>query len=207
MSVTEFHVPGAHGKATHLRAGQFLTVLDLQGSQVVDFVAFAGPGNDEFLSVTHAQVHLKRFLVGLGDDLVTNYRRPILKIVHDDTGRHDMHYAMCDPERYRLYFDVTTPHRSCLQNFTEAFAAEGREVPRGQMPNPINLNQNVATNERGELELLPSLSKPGNRIVIEALAECYPAVSACPMDIGPINGGSSTDILIRVSDTLEEALA
>ena len=207
MSPTEFHVPGAHGKATHLNAGQFLTIIDVHGSQVFAFVAFAGPTNDEFLSVTHAQVHLKRFLVGLGDELVTNYRRPILKIVHDDTGRHDMHYAMCDPERYRLYFGVKEPHRSCLQNFTEAFAAAGREVPRGQMPNPINLNQNVSTNERGELELLPSLSQSGNRIVLQALAECYPAVSACPMDIGPINGGSSTDIMIRVSDTLEEALA
>ena len=203
----ETRVPGAHGYATHLDPGQYLTIVDLEGSQVVDFVAFGGPTNDEYLSVTHAQVHLKRFLIQQGDELVSNYRSPLFVIERDDCGRHDMHYAMCDPERYSKYFGVTEPHRSCLQNFTEAFAADERVVPRGQMPNPINLNQNVNTNERGELELLPSLSKSGSRIVLRALADVHAAVSACPMDIGPINGGTSTDILVRVSDTLEEANA
>ena len=201
----EIRVPGAHGAAVHLRSGQFITIVDLEGSQVVDFVAFAEPDTDEFLSITHAQVHLKRFLIGHGDTLVSNRRRPLLEIVRDDTGRHDMHYAMCDPERYSLYFGVTGPHRSCMQNFLEAFAATGLTLRRGQLPDPINFNQNVETNERGELELRPSLSRPGNHIVLRALADVHAGVSACPMDIGPINGGSSTDILLRVSDSEAEA--
>ncbi len=198
-------VPGAHGATAHVAEGQYVSVIDLHGSQVVDFIAFADGNTDEFLSVTHAQVHLKRFLVGLGDVLVSNERRPLLEIVRDDCGRHDMHYAMCDPERYRNYFGVTEPHRSCMQNFLEAFEAAGVRLKRSQLPNPVNLNQSVATNEKGELELLPSLSKPGSHVVFRALTPLHVGVSACPMDIGPINAGTSTDILLRVSDTREEA--
>lgn len=202
--MTDIHVPGAHGATAHARRGQFVTIVDLEGSQVVDFIAYVDGDYDEFLSVTHAQVHLKRFLVGQGDTLVSNYRRPLLEIVRDDCGRHDMHYAMCDPERYRIYFGVTE-HRSCLENFLEAFAEDGVTLRRAQVPNPVNLNQNVSTNEKGELELLPSLSQPGSHVVLRALEDVHVGVSACPMDIGPINGGASTDILLRISDSDEEA--
>jgi uncharacterized protein YcgI (DUF1989 family) len=204
MTMNEVVVPGAHGKATRVREGQFVSIIDVYGSQVADLLAFVGDGPAEFLSTTHSASSTSKVLWTTGDTLYSNRRRPVLEFVYDDCGRHDMHYAMCDPERYEYDFGVTD-HRSCMQNFLEAFAEAGLQLRREQLPNPLNLNQNSRFDLDGNLEQQPSLSKAGGRVTLRALADLLVGVSACPQDLNPINGGVSTDLLLRVTEKAEEA--
>lgn len=206
MAAHDIVVPGAHGRVARARRGQFVSVIDLEGMQVADFLAFVGDGPAEFLSTTHSASSTGKILWSTGDTLFSNHRHPVLRFVHDDCGRHDMHYSMCDPERYEYDFGVTG-HRSCMQNFLEAFAAAGLQLTRPQLPNPLNLNQNSRFDLDGRLWQEPSPSKPGSRVTFEVLEDLLVGVSACPQDLNPINGGKSTDVLLRISDTIEEAAA
>jgi len=95
-------VPAATARAVTLRAGQRLRIVNVEGKQVADFVAFNAADLDESLSTLHTLVSLKRLFPTAGDQLRTNRRRPMVEITRDDTGRHDMLIAACDPWRYEM---------------------------------------------------------------------------------------------------------
>jgi uncharacterized protein len=98
----ELLVPGGHGAALTARAGQLVEIVDLEGQQVADFVAFAERNRTEWLSTTHIRSALLRLTVRVGDRLESNWRRPMFEIVRDDVGRNDIITSMCDDRRYRL---------------------------------------------------------------------------------------------------------
>ena len=197
-------LPGAHGRAVQVHKGQFFSVIDVHGSQVADLLAFRAGTDAEFLSTARSASSTSRFLWTTGDTLYSNKGLPLLRFAYDDCGRHDMHYSMCDPERYELDYGVPG-HRNCMQNFLDAFGEAGLRLRREHLPNPLNLNQNSQFDLAGNLVQTPSLSKAGDRITFEVLEDLLVAVSACPQDLNPINGGVSTDLLLRVADSLEES--
>jgi uncharacterized protein YcgI (DUF1989 family) len=51
----------------------------------------------------------------------------------------------------------------------------------------------------GEFEFHPAPSRPGDRIVFQCLVDVVAAVSSCPMDLSPINGGRITSLQLVVS--------
>jgi hypothetical protein len=177
-----------------VRAGQTIRVVNLEGKQVADFVAFRADDLAEALSTMHTIVSLGRLFPTRGDQLLTNRRRPMLEITRDDTGRHDMIIAACDPWRYEYDFGVAG-HRNCSDNFLEALAPWG--IRRRELPHPVNLFQNMHYSE-GRVEFRESLAKPGDVVELRALMDVVAAVSACPMDLNPISGYRVTDIALEV---------
>jgi hypothetical protein len=119
----------------------------------------------------------------------------MVEITRDDTGRHDMLIAACDPWRYELDFGVTG-HRSCSDNFLEALAPWTRA--RHQIPHPVNFFQNMSYPE-GRVEFGESLAKPGDVVELRALVDLIAAVSACPMDLNPISGYRVTDLALELA--------
>ena len=187
-------VPAATARAVTLRAGQRLRIVNLHGKQVADFVAFNAGDLDESLSTLHTLVSLERLFPTRGDQLRTNRRRPMVEITRDDTGRHDLLIAACDPWRYEMDFGVTG-HRSCSDNFLEALAPWQRA--RHQLPQPVNFFQNMSYPE-GRVEFGESLAKPGDVVELSALMDIVAAVSACPMDLNPISGFRVSDLALEI---------
>lgn len=196
----KIHIPAGEGRAFEAKAGQSITVTNLKGKQVGDFIVFNAADLDEKLSTNHTLVHIGKLVPAVGDETVSNLRRPMLELVRDDCGRHDLLIAACDPWRYEIYYQVKD-HRNCSDNFLEALAPWG--VKRHQLPQPINLFQHMGYGDDGRLEFRESLAKPGDRIVFRALMDLLGAVSACPMDLNPISGFRVTDLEIRISDDPE----
>src|SRR5690348_9324745 len=96
-------VPAGEGRAVWLRRGEHLRVIDLEGGQVGDVFAFAAADPAEYLSASHTRTAIGRLFPHIGEQFMTNRRRPILTLVADtSTGVHDMLIAACDPARYRL---------------------------------------------------------------------------------------------------------
>ena len=83
----EILVPGGHGAAFAAKAGQLVEIVDLEGQQVADFVAFAERNRTEWLSTTHIRSALLRLTVRVGDRLESNWRRPMFRILRDDVGK------------------------------------------------------------------------------------------------------------------------
>ncbi len=192
---TRLHVPAGSGRATLVSAGQTLRVINLEGRQVADLIAFNARDLKETLSTAHTSISFGRLFPTTKDQLRSNRRRPMLEFVRDDAGRHDMIIAACDLWRYEFDFGVTG-HRNCSDNFLEALAAWG--IQRHQLPQPVNLFQNMAYPE-GRVEFRESLAKPGDIVELRALMDVVAAVSACPMDLNPISGYRVTDIAIEVA--------
>ena len=192
-------VPAGEARAFQAKAGQYVSVTNLEGKQVGDFMVFNAADLDEKLSTNHTIVHLGKIIPAAGDQVLSNLRKPMLEVVRDDCGRHDLLIAACDPWRYENDYNVKG-HRNCSDNFLEALAPWKRK--RHELPQPINLFQNMGYADDGTLEFRESIAKPGDSVVFRALIDLVGGVSACPMDLNPISGFKLTDLEIRVSDSI-----
>ncbi len=188
-------IPAGTARAVTLSAGQTLRIINVEGRQVADFIAFNAGDLTEWVSTIHTLVSIGRLFPTAGDTFRSNRRRPLVEFVRDDTGRHDMLIAACDPWRYEYDFGVTG-HRSCSDNFLEALAGWG--LARHQLPHPVNFFQNMRYPD-GRVEFGESLARPGDVVELRALVDLVAAVSACPMDLNPISGYRSRDLAIEVT--------
>lgn len=194
-------IPGGHGAAFEIAAGQLLEVVDVEGQQVADFIAFARRNRTEWLSTTHTRSSLLRLSLLVGDRLESNWRNPMFEIIRDDVGHHDVITSMCDARRYRLDYGVAE-HRSCRTNFTEALSPWG--ISEWEMPDPFNFFQNAPVKpDRSFGNELPP-GRPGDKLVLRALMDCVAAVSSCPQDLNPCNGYHPSPILIRIGESTGE---
>jgi hypothetical protein len=189
-------VPAAEGRSIAAAAGEYLSVVDLEGSQVADFVALHR--NEPHMAVSPHQTRssLRRLTLRVGDRLVNQNREPVLEIVRDDVGVHDLLFCACSPALYRQRFGLTD-HRSCRMNLLEALASYG--VEEWQLPDPVNLFMKTPPRPDGEFDFHPAPSRPGDRIVFRCLVDVVAAVSSCPMDLSPINGARITSLELVVS--------
>ena len=192
---SEFIIPAAHARMWRMRTGQRVTITQTQGSQVGDFIAFNAADLTEFLSVSHTRRCINRWRVTTGHVLHTNHREPIVEIVEDTVGTHDILAAACDPYRYKRDFGVDN-HRSCRMNFVEALAA--LEIPDWRVPDPVNLFQNSPVLPDGTYASAASLAKAGDYITLLARKDLIAACSACPQDLAPTNAGRLSDLRVRL---------
>jgi uncharacterized protein len=184
-------VPAGEGRSILAAAGEYLSVIDLEGSQVADFVALQRPELRQAVSPHQTRSTLRRLTLRVGDRLVNQNREPVLEIVRDDVGVHDLLFCACSPALYRQRFGLTD-HRSCRMNLLEALAPY--HVEESQLPDPVNLFMKTPPRPDGEFDFHPAPSRPGDRIVFRCLVDVVAAVSSCPMDLSPINGGRITSL-------------
>jgi uncharacterized protein YcgI (DUF1989 family) len=191
-------VPAGHGGAVLAAAGELLSVVDVEGSQVADFVAIQRGDPRKAVSPHQTRSSLRRLTLRVGDRLVNQDREPVLEIVRDDVGVHDLLFCACSPALYRQRFGLTD-HRSCRMNLLEALAPYGVEVEGWQLPDPVNLFMRTPPRPDGEFDFHPAPSRPGDRIVFRCLVDVVAAVSSCPMDLSPINGDRVSPLRLVVS--------
>jgi uncharacterized protein len=195
VGLQEILIPGGFGAAFQVVTGDLLEIVDVEGQQVADFIAFASFDRTEWLSTTHTRSATLRLNLAVGDILQSNWRNPMFEIIHDDVGMHDVITSMCDQRRYERDYGVEG-HRSCRTNFTEALAPWG--LAEWQMPDPFNLFQNAPIHEDRSFGNEIPTGKAGDKIVLRTLMDSIGAVSACPQDLNPCNGFRPSPILVRI---------
>jgi uncharacterized protein YcgI (DUF1989 family) len=174
------------GRAITMSAGDQIDIINPAGTQVVDTWALCLPDTTEHLSMEHTRAALLRLVPRLGDQLVTNRRRPVLTLVDDTSpGVHDTLIPACDPARYRL-LGAAEGHASCQQNFLGAVRDSG--LGPTEVPSPLNLFMNIPWSAEGRLEFAPPLSRPGDLVRLRAELDLLLVLSACPQDLVPVNG-------------------
>ncbi len=179
------------------RRGQVLRVVDVAGKQVGDLVAFCQGDFTEWLSATHTRSALSRLSLSVGDELRSNRRRSLFRILSDDVRVHDLLLAMCDAQRYRDDYGLDD-HGHCRGNLTSAFAPWGMQD--WQIPDPVNLFQNTPIDSGGRLGMEEPRSRAGDAIALEVLVDVVVGVSACPQDQNPCNGWHPSDLLVQLSE-------
>ena len=146
----------------------------------------------------HCRVALGRYRPKLGDVMITNQRRKILKFLEDTSpGVHDTMMAACDRYRYEQ-LGCTDYHDNCTDNLWEALATV-RFKPT-ETPCPFNLWQNTPVDTNGDIEQMPTVSKKGDIVLFKVLMNSVLCFSACPQDIVQINSGKPTDAHFQIID-------
>ena len=179
-------IPARHAKAAFVKKGRRIKVINTHGTQVVDCWALNPDNLGEYMSLEHCRVAIERVCPRKSDVMVTNRRRPILKIMEDTApGAHDTLLAACDRYRYEQ-LGCKEYHRNCTGNFWEAKVALGLKPV--ELPSPFNLWQNTPVEADGVIKPNPPVSKKGDYIILRAEMDLVICLSACPQDITSICG-------------------
>ena len=184
------------GVAFILNAGQRLAVIDPEGGQVADLLAFGRDDIGEVLSAGRTIDYASRIYLTKGDPLYSNRSNVMLDIVEDEVGRHDFLLTPCSKEMFRIIYGDADPHRGCFGNLAAALDPYG--VTPDMIPTAFNCFMNVPVDgETGVVRVLPPLSKAGDRIVFEAKMDLIIGLTACSAPLS--NGGSFKPIAWEIS--------
>ncbi|WP_417683993.1 DUF1989 domain-containing protein [Roseibium sp.] len=190
-------IPPRSGTAFDLQKGQFLTVIDPLGEQVCDLVAYKSADRKEHISSGRSIDYASRIFLTTGDLLYSNRSNPLLSIVADEVGRHDFLLTPCSRDTFRIIYGDKDPHQGCHGNLAEALSPYG--IGADEVPIAFNVFMNVDVNgSTGEIKVLPPKSRPGARIVFEALDDLVIGMTAC--SAGQSNNFSFKPIDYSVTD-------
>ena len=176
--MSDVRIPPRSGVAFTLCAGQRLTVIDPEGEQVADLVAYAAGDTGEAISSGRTLDYASRIFLSTGDPLYSNRSRPMLRIEADTVGRHDFLLTPCSADTFRIIYGHEHPHRGCHGNLAEALAPWG--IGPDQIPTAFNVFMHVDVNgETGELKVLPPRSKAGDHVTFKAEMDLIVGLTAC----------------------------
>ena len=177
------------GTALRLSKGESLKIVNIHGTQVVDFWAFNAEDLEEWMSMPKTRNACRRLTPTEGESFVTTLRRPILTLVEDTSpGVHDTLIPACDAVRYKqLGYEG---HANCADNMAHGLRELGIDPPAP--PAVFNIFMNVPVGPTGRIEIVPPVCEPGDFVLLRAEMDCVVAMSACPHDIFPVNGADLT---------------
>ena len=171
-------IPPRSGVAFALQAGETLRVIDPEGEQVGDLLAFNSHDAREAISSGRTFDYASRIYLTKGDPLYSNRSNVMLRIVEDTVGRHDFLLTPCSKEMFRIIYGDTEPHRGCFGNLAEALEPFG--VAPDSIPVAFNCFMNVPVDGvTGEIKVLPPLSKAGDSISFAAEMDLIIGLTAC----------------------------
>ncbi|MBC7579469.1 MAG: urea carboxylase-associated family protein [Tardiphaga sp.] len=166
------------GTGFTLNKGQRLTVIDPQGEQVADLVAFDLADRREVISSGRSLDYASKLYLTTGDPIYSNRSNVMLRIVEDTVGRHDFLLTPCSRDTFRIIYGDEHPHRGCFGNLEHALAPYGIEPD--QIPVAFNCFMNVVLDPRDwSMKVDPPLSKAGDHISFLAETDLLIGLTAC----------------------------
>lgn len=193
--VQELVVPAREGRSLRVEAGDRLTIVNVEGQQIADFVAVDARDFANVISVSKTRWKNLSLRLKPGHRIVSDRWDTMFEVVEDTVGVHDLLFPPCDPPAYQR-LKQPADHPSCWTNLRGALATQGYSGP---VPDPVNFFQNTPADAEGRLLGETSPARPGDYVTLEARIPAVVAVSACPFDAVPINGERITDIALRVT--------
>jgi len=184
------------GVAFELPKGATLTVIDPEGSQVADLLAYAAADLREVISNGRTFDYEETLALTTGNRLWSNRSNPMLTIVADTVGRHDFLLTPCSEATFRHFYPDRPVHRGCFGNLAEALSPWG--LAEDDIPTAFNLFMNVPIDgATGRIAVLPPISRPGDHIALKAEMDCVIGLTACSAYAS--NGGSFKPIAYRIA--------
>ena len=198
--VLDLRVDRATALSYEVKPGQYIQVIDVEGKQCSDFLAFdadaLAAGTERGLDLTATRYFTGSAYPrpGLHGKFYAPDLAPLVEVVRDTVGRHDTFGLACNAKYYADlgYFG----HVNCTDNFNATLASYG--VAARQAWPALNLFYNTFFGADYQLYFDEPWSRPGDYVLLRALAPLVCASSACPDDIDPANGWHPTDIHLRV---------
>ena len=170
-----------------LEAGQVLTIIDVDGNQAVDFLAYDAHDHELAYSAQATLQAQESIYLTAGSVLRDAEHGPLLTVVATDVDRHDTLGGACSKESNTLrYGHHTYAQHACAENFLAELARYGMGK-RDQVSN-VNWFMNVPVDPDGSLGIVDGISSPGLSVSLRAERDTLVVVSNCPQINNPCNG-------------------
>jgi aminomethyltransferase len=196
----DFRIDRSSARSYEVLAGEFVQVIDVEGKQCSDFLAFGRHKLDDGVergldaTVTRTLMGNAYPTPGLTGKFYDADMDPLVEVVRDTVGRHDTFALACSAKYYE---DMGYPgHLNCTDNFNQALVVY--EIAKRRGWPALNFFFNTAFNEDNVLVSDEPWSRPGYYVLLRAMTDLVCASSACPDDIDPANGWDPTEVHIRV---------
>jgi glycine cleavage system T protein (aminomethyltransferase) len=196
----DFRIDPASAESYEVREGEYIQIIDVQGKQCSDFLAFhrakleAGAERGLDATVTRTLMGNAYPTPGLYGKFYDLDMDPLVEVVRDTVGRHDTFALACQAKYYE---DLGYPgHINCTDNFNGALG--GFEIAPRKGWEALNFFFNTAFDRDHQLISDEPWSRPGDYVMLRAFTDLVCASSACPDDIDPSNAWEVTDVHIRV---------
>lgn len=190
--MNDYLINPCSGVRIDVKKGQTITVIDLEGGQVVDFFAVSAENAGEFLSPGVTIDVNESLRLDVGGMIYSNLYRPMFEIIYDDVGEHDLLHPCCRREMYDFFYKNGEGHSNCLDNINSALGARREEIT------PVNLFMHTKLHPSGKISVEEPKSKAGDRIVLRALTDVTVSAAACSVSESRCNSGRCTAVLIRI---------
>jgi uncharacterized protein YcgI (DUF1989 family) len=193
MSVAQ-RIPPRSAVAIELAKGQRLTVIDPEGCQVADLLAYGHEDIREVLSNGRTLDYEETIRITTGNRLWSNRSNVMLTLEADTVGCHDFLLTPCSLDTFLHFYPDKPVHRGCFGNLAEALAPYG--VTEDAIPVAFNVFMNVPVAPDGKISVEPPLSKAGDSLTLRAEMDLVIGLTACSAYAS--NGGSFKPIDYKV---------
>ncbi|MCP4391139.1 MAG: DUF1989 domain-containing protein [Gammaproteobacteria bacterium] len=184
--------------------GQYLTIIDLESQQGVDFLCYNAERPEELYHAPNTLKASHDLKLTRGHRLYSDEARPIFTLVEDSCGGHDTIAGCCSaPSNQMLYGVADCP--GCRENFLSTLAEHGLGR-RDIVPN-INFFCNVPVDDNRQLTeavFVVGHSQAGDYVCLRAEVDALAVISNCSQVNDPCNSGQPTPIRVIVSDMPHE---
>jgi uncharacterized protein len=180
-----------------LRKGQTLRIVDLEGTQAVDFLCYNADDPSERYNAADTMKYAGTIFLTTGHGIYSDMGRRLFTIVQDSCGRHDTIGGCCSAASNRVRYGVhDTPN--CRENFLRALAPFG--LGKKDIVANVNWFMNVPVGPDGAMGIADGLSKRGDHVELRAEMDVLAVISNCPQTRNPCNGFTPTPIRVIVRE-------
>ena len=185
-------VPARGSWSWTLAKGQMLRIVDLEGKQAVDFLCYNA---HDYAAADTMKINPSGIFLSTGTVLYSVGLTPLFSIVADTCGKHDTIGGCCSAALNKFRYGVGY-QPNCRDNFLRELGKAGMG-PKDLAAN-VNSFMYVPVGENGEMDMGPSISKPGDYLDLRAESDVLAVISNCPQINNPVNDYNPTPIRVMV---------
>jgi urea carboxylase-associated protein 1 len=191
-------VPARAPWLAHMKVGQTLRIVDLEGNQAVDFLIYSTADDAERYSAQDTMAQQANIFLRAGSVLRSNEGAAMMTITSTAVPWHDTIGGACSVESNCLrYGHHTKAQHACVENFLLANGAERRG--KRDIVSNINWFMNVPVEPDGTLGIVDGISAPGLHVDLRAEMDVTVVVSNCPQINNPCNGFDPTPVRMIIA--------
>lgn len=181
-----------------VRAGDVLTIVDLDGNQAVDCLLYAADDTAVRYSAAETIARQGRIALTTGSVLRADTGAALVTVIADEVGVHDTLGGACSKESNTLrYGQHTRAQHGCMENFLIEGARWG--LGARDLSSNVNWFMNVPVDPDGALGIVDGLSGPGKRVALRADVDTLVLISNCPQINNPCNAFNPTPVRVVVT--------
>ena len=191
-------IPAGKPWSAIVAEGQYLSIIDIEGQQGVDFLCYNADNPEERYHAPNTLKAIQTLKLSTGHNLYSDIARPMFTITHDSCDGHDTIGGCCSaPSNEMLYGVKNVP--GCRENFLSALSDHG--LGRKDIVPNINFFCNVPVNDNKMAPnvFVEGVSRPGDYVSLRAKMNALVVISNCPQLNNACNSGKPTAIRVIIS--------